>query len=161
MPSAPDMPEMPGVIEMTSAGGVVCRTTRRGDAEVVICGFNAADDSVIWGLPKGTPEDGETREQTALREVCEETGLQVSIDAFIASIDYRFDRFTDGAPCHKVVHFYLMSANGGDLSLHDHEFDYVRWLPANQALNALTYDNEVQIVENAICLIAQKAPQAG
>ncbi|MYC06041.1 MAG: NUDIX domain-containing protein [Chloroflexi bacterium] len=147
---------MADVIEMESMGGVVART-RGGDVEFVVCGFDAQQGNVVWGLPKGTPEDGETREQTALREVNEETGLQVRIDDFVGSIDYCFARFDDGAPCHKVVHFYLMSAYGGDLSLHDHEFDYVRWLPAPEALRTLTHDNEVRVVKNALQLISKKA----
>lgn len=147
---------MADLIEMESMGGVVARA-RGDDVEVVICGFNAQPGHVVWGLPKGTPEDDETREQTALREVTEETGLQVSIEEFVDSIDYCFERYGDGAACHKVVHFYLMSANGGDLSLHDHEFDYVRWLPASDAMRTLTYDNEVQVVKNALHLISKKA----
>ena len=147
---------MADLIEMESMGGVVARV-RGDDVEVVICGFDAQLGHTVWGLPKGTPEDNETRQQTALREVCEETGLQVSIEHFIDSIDYCFERYGDGAACHKVVHFYLMSANGGDLSLHDHEFDYVRWLPASDAMRTLTYDNEVQVVKNALHLISKKA----
>ena len=147
---------MADLIEMESMGGVVTRVCG-DDVEVVICGFDAQPGHVVWGLPKGTPEDGETREQTALREVTEETGLQVNIEEFVDSIDYCFERYGDGAACHKVVHFYLMSANGGDLSLHDHEFDYVRWLPVSDALRTLTYDNEVQVVKNALHLISKKA----
>ena len=151
---------MSDLIEMESMGGVVARVS--GDAvEVVICGFDAQPGNIVWGLPKGTPEDGETREQTALREVTEETGLQVGIERFIGSIDYNFERYGDGAACHKVVYFYLMSASGGDLSLHDHEFDYVRWLPAAEAMNTLTYDNEVRIVENALLLISKQEARAG
>ena len=147
---------MAELIEMESMGGVVARA-RGDDVDVVVCGFDAQPGNIIWGLPKGTPEDGETREQTALREVTEETGLQVGIERFIDSIEYCFERYGDGAPCHKVVHFYLMSVNGGDLSLHDHEFDYVRWLPAEEAIRTLTYENEVRIVKNALHIISKKA----
>lgn len=143
-------------IEMESMGGVVARSGADG-VDVVVCGYDAEPDGVIWGLPKGTPEPGETHEQTALREVREETGLHVSIEGFVRSIEYHFERYGDGALCHKVVHFYLMRADGGDLSLHDHEFDYVRWLSADEALRTLTYDNEVRVVENALQLIAEKA----
>ena len=147
---------MADLIELESMGGVVARA-RGDDVEIVVCGFDAQPGHVIWGLPKGTPEDGETREQTAVREVTEETGLEVSIDEFVQSIEYCFERYGDGADCHKVVYFYLMSANGGDLSLHDHEFDYVRWLPATEAIRTLTYDNEVKVVKNALHIISKKA----
>ena len=113
------------VVQLESAGGVVYRETARG-VEVVLCG---ARNPRMWRLPKGTPDPGETREETALREVCEETGLEVELLDTIGSIQYQFTRPGDGAICHKTVHFYLMAPTGGDLSLHDNEFDVVEWFP--------------------------------
>ena len=135
-----------------SAGGVVYRTD--GDeVEVAICGRSSPR---IWGLPKGTPDPGETREQTALREVTEETGLQVEIEAFIDSIDYWFVRPSDGVRYHKTVFYYLMPTTGGDVSLHDHEFDEVRWFPRDEAFEKLTYENEVRIVEKGVSMVSGK-----
>ena len=94
--------------QLLSAGGVVYRANG-GDIEVIICGRNSP---LLWGLPKGTPEAEETREQTALREVNEETGLEVEIEGFIDSIEYSFFSPFDRVRYHKVVLFYLMSANG-------------------------------------------------
>src|SRR4030042_6761082 len=84
-----------------SAGGVVYR---RGDQgiEVVLCG--RIQDGV-WGLPKGTPSPGESLEQAALREVTEETGLQVAIERKIDTIEDWFGR--EGVRYHKFVHHYL------------------------------------------------------
>ncbi len=70
-----------------------------------------------WSLPKGTPDGDETPEQTALREVAEETGLLVCILGTIGDIHYRFVR--DGRRIDKTVHYYLMESTGGDLSDHD------------------------------------------
>ena len=138
--------------DLVSAGGVVFR--RSGAArEVVVCGFTSP---VIWGLPKGTPEAGETREQTAIREVREETGLEVEIETFIDTIEYWFDRSPDGVRCHKTVFFYLMLANGGDVSQHDDEFDVVRWIPVADSLKTLTYPSEVRVVEKGISLASKK-----
>ena len=136
---------------MVSAGGVVYRTGDNG-VEVIICGRTSPP---IWGLPKGTPEAGESREQTALREVNEETGLDVVNDEFIDAIDYWFVRSQDGARCHKTVYFYLMSPTGGDVSRHDREFDVVRWIPVEEALDTLTYPDEVRIVQKGVALVAQ------
>ena len=139
-------------VELVSAGGVVLRKGREGD-EVVLCGRR---DPVRWALPKGTPDPGETREETALREVCEETGLEVELLDAIGSIQYQFARPDDGAICHKTVHFYLMAPTGGDLSLHDSEFDVAEWFPLGHALDSLTYKNEADIVQKGIREVAQK-----
>ena len=136
-------------VRLESAGGVVYRVGESG-VEVVLCGRSSPR---VWALPKGTPEQGETREQTALREVSEETGLEVATEGSIGDIDYWFVR--DGARCHKTVHYYLMSASGGDIARHDHEFDEVRWFAAKEALRAMTYENEVRVVEKGISMASR------
>ena len=140
------------VLQMESAGGVVFRETA-GVIEVVLCGVR---NPRLWRLPKGTPDQGESREQTALREVCEETGLEVELLGTIGSIEYEFARPGDGAICHKTVHFYLMAPTGGDLSLHDNEFDVAEWFPLGDALDSLTYRDEADIVQKGIREVAQK-----
>lgn len=129
---------------------------RLGDTgvEVVICGRTSPS---IWGLPKGTPERGETREETALREVSEETGLATNIEEYIGSVEYSFSRPKDRLRRRKTVHYYLMNSTGGDVSLHDHEFDCVLWLPAEDAVRVLTYQNEVGIVQEALSVVAKKS----
>ncbi len=127
---------------------------KESTVEVVVCG---RESPPVWGLPKGTPDVNETREQTALREVNEETGLAVEVDEFIDSIEYWFGKPANRTRCHKTVYFYLMQATGGDISMHDHEFDYVRWLPVEEARKTLTYENEVKIVEDALSLVWKKA----
>ena len=139
------------IARLESSGGVVCRTGETGP-EIILCGRNCPQ---IWVLPKGTPDPGETREQTAVREVVEETGLQVEREDYIGSIDYWFVRPSDRVRCHKTVHYYLMRPTGGHESLHDHEFDQVQWFPAEQALQALTYENEVHVVEKGLALASQ------
>ena len=141
---------MQGRIEHhTSAGGVVCRT-REGVVEMALCG---RDTPRKWSLPKGTPEEGETVEETALREVAEETGLQVETQAPIGSITYWFMRPPDGVRCRKVVHYFLMRATGGDTALHDAEFDEVRWFAGEEALAVMHYPNEVKTVEKAMAQV--------
>lgn len=139
------------VVRLVSAGGVVYRHGNKG-VEVVLCGLHSP---LRWSLPKGTPNQGETLEQTALREVQEETGLQVEIEAPLGAIQYWFVRPDDGARCHKTVHFFLMRATRGCTEGHDPEFDVVRWFPAQEALRVMTYANEAQMVEKALALLEE------
>ncbi len=105
-------------------------------------------NGVSWALPKGTPSDGETAEQTALREVSEETGLEVRIVEHVGAIEYFFTQ--DGVRIHKTVHYFLMEPTGGNLADHDHEFEDVRWVPLEEAWELLTFPTERQIVEQAL-----------
>jgi len=101
----------------------------------------------LWALPKGTPHAGETIEQVAMREAQEETGLQVSLVAYIGSVSYSFVR-NQIRYYYKVRHF-LLEAVGGDTTLHDHEYDCVEWFPLHEAYRRLTYRNEVRILYQA------------
>lgn len=132
------------VRDALAAGGVVVRGT--GDRlEVVLAG---RDSDRTWVFPKGTPDDGETVEETALREVREETGLDVEIVRPIGQIEYWFA--VPGQRVHKIVHFFLMRALGGDISRHDHEYDEVRWMPVDEARRLLSYDTYRDMLDRAL-----------
>ncbi len=137
------------VVRLVSAGGVVYK--KEGEqVSIVLCGNT---QPVRWSLPKGTPNKGESLEETALREVREETGLEVAIVQRIGEIDYWFVRPSDKARCFKTVHFYLMTPLGGSIERHDPEFEKVQWFPANEALEVITYENEAKIIRQALSLI--------
>jgi 8-oxo-dGTP pyrophosphatase MutT (NUDIX family) len=133
----------------TSCGGVVLRT-EDGAPQLCIGMRRRERSGASWMLPKGTPAGNETVEQTALREVAEETGLEVRIVAPVGAIDYFFTQ--DGERIHKTVHYFLMEPTGGDLDGHDHEFDEVRWFPLPEALSLLSFLTERQLVEQAVSL---------
>ncbi|MEE8369899.1 MAG: NUDIX hydrolase [Dehalococcoidia bacterium] len=135
------------VEEAVSAGGVVYR---RGPAglEVVVCG---RDSDGVWGLPKGTPDAGESLEETAVREVSEETGLEVVIVGKVGVVEYWFS--FEGVRYHKWVHHYLMEVTGGDTEDHDYEYDKVEWLPVEAALKTLSYPNEIDMVAKARAMV--------
>ena len=138
---------------VVSAGGVVYRLVD-GRVEIVLCG---RPKERLWALPKGTPEANETTEETALREVREETGLLVEILDRVGEIRYRFRDRRDGSPINKVVHHFLMQPVGGDLADHDREFDEVRWYDIHEAERLLTHRNQVPLLQRASALIAKMA----
>lgn len=105
----------------------------------------------VWALPKGTPDEDESLEETAVRESREETGLEVVVEAPIDAIQYFFVR--GSVRFRKTVHFYLMRPVGGDLADHDREFDDVSWMPVGEAIGLLTYPTERSVVERAAEMI--------
>ena len=109
-------------------------------------------DGVTWTLPKGTPDPGESVAETALREVAEETGLQVRIVEPLPSIEYAF--IQDGTRIRKTVHYFLMEPTGGDLSRHDHEFERVRWVAFDEAGGLLSFQTERDLVAAAHARLA-------
>jgi 8-oxo-dGTP pyrophosphatase MutT (NUDIX family) len=130
----------------TSAGGIVIRH-ESGRASLVVGSRRRDRDGWTWTQPKGTPKPGETREETALREVAEETGLEVRITGPLDSIEYWFVQ--SGQRIHKTVHYFLMEAIGGDLAGHDHEFEQVRWVTFAEAGTVLTFETERALVARA------------
>jgi 8-oxo-dGTP pyrophosphatase MutT (NUDIX family) len=142
----------------TSAGGIVVRAERDGRSLVV--GMRRRErDAVTWTLPKGTPDPGETLEQTAVREVTEETGLEVRIVDRLPSIDYTFVQ--SGTRIHKTVHYFLMEPVGGDLARHDHEFERVRWVRFADAPGLLTFPTERGLVAAAAARLEGRPTEEG
>jgi 8-oxo-dGTP pyrophosphatase MutT (NUDIX family) len=133
--------------EQISSGGVVVRQA----ADLEVCLINPIGRRV-WGLPKGGVEPGESREEAALREVREETGIEAEVDAELGSIDYWFYSRESHTRIHKTVHYFLMRASGGDVSDHDHEVSEARWLAVSKALDLMSYPNEREIVRKAVAL---------
>ena len=142
----------------TSAGGIVVRY-QDGAPEFVVGMRRRERDVVTWTLPKGTPRSGESREATALREVSEETGLEVAITGPLDSIQYTFVQ--RGTRIHKTVHYFMMVPTGGDLEQHDHEFERVRWVRFDEAYALLTFETERALVDKAAQLLAASKASAG
>jgi 8-oxo-dGTP diphosphatase len=120
-----------GLVERTMDGGLrlaVVRRTRYGD----------------WVLPKGKPDGGESIEETALREVREETGCDVRILGEHYSIEYFVGRAL------KVVTFFRMQHMAdGYYKIDPSEIEEVVWLGPTEALERLTYETERGIVRQA------------
>ena len=140
-------------VHETSAGGLVIDNIDRPREEQVAALIGRMDrrGRMLWSLPKGHIELGETAEQTAIREVAEETGIQGSVLAALGRIDYWF--VTDGRRVHKTVHHYLMRFSGGELSDDDVEVAEVAWVPICELPSRLAYADERKLAEVADELI--------
>lgn len=100
-----------------------------------------------YGLPKGTIDEGEVPEQTAVREVREETGLSAEVLCHLDEIDYHFRAHQ--ILIHKYVDFYLMRYTGGELVPQLEEVDDAVWVPVEKAVSVLSFDSERRVVERA------------
>jgi 8-oxo-dGTP pyrophosphatase MutT (NUDIX family) len=127
----------------TSAGGIVIRF--QDAVPQFVAGRRRRErDGAAWTLPKGTPISGETLDQTAVREVGEETGLKVRIVSPLDAIKYTFVQ--RGTRINKTVHYFLMEPIGGSLEDHDHEFEEVRWISFQDAPALLSFETERSLV---------------
>jgi 8-oxo-dGTP pyrophosphatase MutT (NUDIX family) len=147
------VPERLKTVHETSAGGLVIDGIdgpRDGQVAALI-GRVDRRGRMLWSLPKGHIEVGETAEQTAIREVAEETGIRGSVLAALGRIDYWF--VTDGRRVHKTVHHYLMRFSGGELSDEDLEVAEVAWVPIHELPSRLAYADERRLAQVADELI--------
>jgi 8-oxo-dGTP pyrophosphatase MutT (NUDIX family) len=129
---------MSGVVDsrgrIRAAGGVVLR-----DGAVLVVHRPRYDD---WSFPKGKADhDGEPDEDTALREVLEETGLHCALGKPLPTLTY-----TDHHGRSKIVRYWCMRVEGGAFEPAD-EVDEIRWLPPEEARRLLTYDHDRALVD--------------
>jgi len=128
-----------------SYGGVVVRgDVAAGTAELAAI---VPRGKRALALPKGGANPDEPPEATAVREVREETGLEVKPGESLGTIDYWFT--LNGIRYHKQVFHWLMEAIGGDTAQHDHEFDEVAWMPLKEAYRVVNYENQRQVLGEA------------
>ena len=147
----------------TSAGGLVIDGIHRPLEEQLAALIGRVDrrGRVLWSLPKGHIEQGETAEETAIREVAEETGIQGDVLAALGSIDYWF--VTEGRRVHKTVHHYLLQFSGGELCDEDVEVAEVAWVPVTELHRRLAYADERRlaiVAHELIELIRSDGPAA-
>lgn len=152
-PDAESAPRLHTVRE-TSAGGLVLSDIDAPYPELSAALIGRIDrrGRMMWSLPKGHIETGETAEQTAMREVAEETGIEGTIVAPLGKIDYWF--VSEGKRIHKTVHHYLLRFTGGELSDADYEVSAVAWVPLTELPRRLTYSDERRLARMAESVIA-------
>lgn len=103
---------------------------------------------LVWSLPKGHIEEGETAEETAVREVKEETGIDARVREPLGTIDYWF--VAERKRIHKTVHHFVLTATGGELSDEDIEVTEVAWVPLSELNKTLIYADERKLVRAAL-----------
>ena len=129
----------------TACGALIGRLDRRG--------------RLLWSLPKGHVELGESEPQTAVREVQEETGIHGTVMGKLGTIDFWF--VAEGRRVHKTVHHYLLMASdpvgGLELSDADVEVSEVAWVPLGELASRLAYADERRLLERVPALLDRTA----
>ena len=124
-----------------AAGGVLWKETSSG-RKLAVIHRQRYDD---WSLPKGKREPGERWEETALREVKEETGCKPTLGEFIGSTSYVINHHTTP----KVVLFWHMHTKNINRFQPNDEVDRIKWVSPKKALKILSYQDERDIIKKA------------
>jgi 8-oxo-dGTP pyrophosphatase MutT (NUDIX family) len=127
-----------------SSGGVVYER-RGGSVHVVLAARRTRRGELVWGLPKGGLDEGESEVDAAIREVREETGIEAVAEEDLGQIRYFY--VWEGVRVRKAVRFFLMRATGGDVSNHDDEMEDVRWFPLATATRRAAFRGEREVLE--------------
>jgi len=135
-----------------SAGGVVFRKNN-GKLEILVAQHSYHHG---WVFPKGLIGDkehlkGEKKEDTAIREVEEETGAIARIVQELEKVTYWY-KF-EGETVKKTVYYFVMEYVGGDITKHDWEMEDVEFIPANKVMERLTYKSDKKVFEKALPII--------
>jgi 8-oxo-dGTP pyrophosphatase MutT (NUDIX family) len=139
-----------------SAGGIVFKRPTSNNKQLVwlMCQHSQHKG---WVFPKGLIGDtreNESKEDTAVREVKEETGIDGKIlnnEPVVVQYWYQFK----GEKIFKTVYFFLMEEVGGDITKHDHEMMDVKWASEEEVKNTLTYQNDKKAFDEALKLFNQ------
>ncbi|MCH9709640.1 MAG: NUDIX hydrolase [Actinomycetia bacterium] len=138
---APALPKNP----LLAAGAVLWRPRDPiGTPEVAIIHRPRYGD---WSLPKGKVDPGETEPVTAVREIKEETGFHAHLGRRLATVSYPVGQGV------KTVRYWAAHCVSGRFSVND-EVDDLQWLPADQAMTALTYPLDRKVLRRFLKLPA-------
>jgi 8-oxo-dGTP pyrophosphatase MutT (NUDIX family) len=142
-------------MDQVSAGGVAFRW-KDSEPEIAIV---SVKPKLRWQLPKGIVDEGESPQETAVREVREEAGVETELIKLIETIEYWYRSVKYGKPVryHKFVHFYLLEYKSGDVANHDHEVEESRWVSFDEALELLDFKSEREVVEKAQKMVREMA----
>jgi 8-oxo-dGTP pyrophosphatase MutT (NUDIX family) len=139
-------------VEATSAGCILFRDTR-DRREYLLLKSRPGD----WEFPKGGVEGDEELQQTAIREVQEEAGIEDFriIDGFRDDYDYVFE--ADGKRIHKTVHLFIAKSDEASAEISSEHTD-MQWRDYEQALNTITQDGPREVLEDAHEYLKEGAP---
>ncbi|SHJ48869.1 NUDIX hydrolase [Tepidibacter formicigenes] len=129
--------------EEISAGGVVLF----GNTILLLRKYNGD-----WVLPKGKVEEGEEKDEAALREVLEEAGVKGDILKYLGEIHYTFkENWDESKTVHKTVFWYLMKSKSmNTIPQKEEGFIDAKFIHINRVVDLARYDDEKEIIKVAL-----------
>ncbi|MBR1482441.1 MAG: NUDIX domain-containing protein [Ruminococcus sp.] len=124
-----------------SCGGIIYYKTKQNIKILLVKNNNGR----YWSFPKGHIEEGETEQETAIREIKEETGLDVTLTPGFREIS----EYIPFGKIRKRVVFFLARAFTDNVKIQEEEIDSFIWVDLQQARKLCTYDNDLRIIEKA------------
>ncbi len=124
-----------------SCGAIIFHKTKQNTKILLVKNNNGR----YWSFPKGHVEEGETEQETAVREIKEETGLDVTIIPGFREIS----EYCPFGRIRKRVVFFLAQAFTDNVTIQEEEIDSYIWVDLQQARKMCTYDNDLRIIEKA------------
>ena len=134
------------VANEVSAGGVVVNA-EGPVARIALISHRDRRGRVVWSLPKGHVEAGETFEEAAVREVFEETGVRAEVVASLRPVEFNF--LAEDRVVHKTVHHFILQAVGGEISSDSPEVLTAEWVEWDRAVVRLAYRDERRLLRQA------------
>ena len=126
---------------VVAAGGIVTRVTDKGRTRVLLVHRPAYDD---WSFPKGKVDSGETEKQAAVREVLEETGVDVELGEELGTVEY-----VDPNGTRKIVRYWAMESLGGEFTTNS-EVDEIKWMSRRKALDVLSHERDRALLRSTM-----------
>lgn len=142
------------VVREVSAGGLVLDDAST-PTQALLIAHRVSGGRLAWTLPKGHVEPGESHEETAVREVAEETGLSTRVLAPLGTVDYWF--VFEGKRIHKWVHHFVLTDPVGTLSSSDPEVERVEWVALDEVSGRLRHRDEKRLVAGLSDVLAEQA----
>ena len=131
-----------------AAGGIVIRNLQSIHHALLIQDAKNKE----WKFPKGHVDPGESFDETALREVEEETGVKGAILTTLPSVNYQFIN-RKGVTIDKTVHWFLMKYLGEGVQTHPHEVMDVQWVVLGEVYEVLTFDEDRKLFEKTLTIL--------
>lgn len=145
-------PSIDEVVREPTAGGIVYRRNKKGEVEILLI----QDAKDRWTIPKGHIEEGETAQETALREIGEEAGIkEAEAICWLGKIHFRYRRVSTLVLM--TTQIYLVKALGNTDDIKKEEWmNGIKWFPFHDALDAIEYEDIGKLMLLAMKRIRQQ-----